>query len=394
VHVMQVSHMYPRFREHRYGITMKDQIAALAEVCQVDSSVISPVPWVPPMLRRLPRWSQLSVSPRSAEMDGIHVSYPRYLTAPFGLLRKMSWSAFGAAATRAVHEVPNTAKVKLVHAHMAIPDGLAALGISRSLSCPFVVTIQATDLDLTARAGEVQRALLGQVFSAASVVISPSPRLTRTLVAQFACSAVTVPYGIHPDDPHGEAGTTRAEFPVGQILLTVARLLRSKGIDYLIRAFSNLINEQVQLHLVIVGDGPEREHLEAIVDRAGLAEHVSFLGALSHRDVLRYMAACDVFVLPSWRETFGLVYLEAMAAGKPIIGVRGQGIDGIIEDGRTGFLVAPQSISELTQSLRRVLMDSELAQAVATDGRALVFDTLTWERTAERTMEIYEQAIS
>ena len=392
--VVHVSHMYPKRPGDRYGITMRDQVNALAESCAVSSSVISPTPWLPHVLRNVPRWKRYFTSLHHATVDGIDVTFPKYLVAPRGLFRQMGQRAFRTAATSAFREMPNPEGVDLVHAHMAIPDGLAAWSISHLCSCPFVVTIQATDLDLTARAGETHRAQLSHVLSAASAVISPSPRLSMDCRSQFGRPAVTVPYGIHSDDPHGEAGNTRAKLPAGTILLTAARLLRSKGIDDLLHACSNLINEQLQLHLVIVGDGPDRGRLESIARSNSLAEHVSFLGALPHSEVLRYMAACDVFVLPSWRETFGLVYLEAMAAGKPVIGVQEQGIDGIIEQGRTGFLVASRSICELTQTLQRVVTDAELARAVGANARALVLETLTWQRTAERTMEIYEQAIS
>jgi len=391
--VVQVTHMYPKLPGDRYGITMQDQIRALAESCGVESSVIAPTPWVPHILHSVPRWKGIAHCPSHATLRGIEVSYPKYLTAPRGFLRQMGRRAFCTAAASAFRQTSSRKKVDLVHAHMAIPDGLAAFKISRLYSCPFVVTIQATDLDLTAQAGGAHAIQLAQIFAAAAAVMSPSPRLTRAFAAQFGYPIVTVPYGIHLDDPHGDAGDTRAELPPGKILLTVARLLRSKGIDDLIRACSRLVNNRLEFHLVIVGDGPDRGRLETIVRSTGLTEHVSFLGALPHREVLRYMAACDVFVLPSWRETFGLVYLEAMAAGKPVIGVREQGIDGIIEEGKTGFLVAPRSIHELAGALWQLLSDSDLAHTTGANARSLVLDTLTWQRTAERTMEIYEQAI-
>jgi len=392
--VLQISHTYPRGPGDRYGITMWDQIRAIQSEQDILSDVIAPIPRAPRLGRLASdRWRKLAVTPESACADGVSVAFPRYSALPKGLLTWHARRSFIRSVGRERERFFAEQEYDLVHAHMALPDGLAALRIAARMQCPFVVTMQATDIDCSARKSLHTRRELARVFDAADQVISPSPRLARDYQSLFGGTAVIVPYGIHSGHLHGDVGTVKASLPDVPIVLCVARLIPSKGIDVLVRSIRQLVREGIDLHLVIAGDGPSGESLRALVSSLSLESDVSFLGRLPHENVLKYMAACDVFVLPSWRETFGLVYLEAMAAAKPVIGVRGQGVDGIVEDGKTGYLVSPNSVSEVTEAIRSVLTNPNRAREIGLRARELVLDQYTWERCAAKTLQIYCEAL-
>jgi len=392
--VLQISHTYPREPADRYGITMWDQVRALRSEEDVLSDVIAPVPWVPWVGQALSaRWRRLAAIAEHACDEGIEVVFPRYGVLPRGLLSQRARRSFASSVMRARHEFYTTRTYDLVHAHMALPDGLAALHISAKMQCPFVVTMQCTDIDCTASKSTRARRQLATVFEAAAQVIAPSPRLAREYHSLFGGAALTVPYGIHARDLHGDPGDVRRDASSAAAILCVARLIPTKGIDILLHSARQLLREGVRLHLVIIGDGPSRESLRSLAKDLGVDGDVSFLGYLPHREVLKHMAVCDAFVLPSWRETFGLVYLEAMAAGRPVIAVRGQGVDGIVEEQKTGYLVSPHSVPEVTYAIRRILSRPDEARCIGMQARELVLSRYTWEKCAQATAGIYEEVL-
>lgn len=130
----------------------------------------------------------------------------------------------------------------------------------------------------------------------------------------------------------------------------VGKLIKRKNVAEMLEGFA-MLPSQVKYHLDIIGDGLEKEALVKKCNELNLNEKVSFLGTMTRDAVAEYMSEADCFVMISSGETFGLVYLEAMAAGCIVIGSKGEGIDGIIVDGDNGFLVSPGNTLELKQKL-------------------------------------------
>ena len=165
------------------------------------------------------------------------------------------------------------------------------------------------------------------------------------------------------------------EFPQGRVILTVGRWSadeRYKGMDTLITALPRLLTEWPALQLVAVGEGEDQGWLEQIADGRGVRRHVHFLSGLSYAEIAACYQACEIFALPSRGEGFGLVYLEAMACGKPVIGGAHGGAPEVIEDGKTGYLVHHGDAGQLATSLETLLSDPALAQQMGARGRERV----------------------
>lgn len=161
-------------------------------------------------------------------------------------------------------------------------------------------------------------------------------------------------------------------------LLFVGRLAPVKGLRVLLQAMEALREELPHLHLVLVGDGPDRARLTEAA--APLGERVSFTGYLSQAEVARAMQACDIFVLPSFAEGVPVVLMEAFASGKPVIATRVAGVGELVEDGQSGFLVPPGDAESLAARIRDLAADAGLRQAMGARGRAAVtadFDIAT-----------------
>jgi phosphatidylinositol alpha-1,6-mannosyltransferase len=166
-----------------------------------------------------------------------------------------------------------------------------------------------------------------------------------------------------------------ANFPAGRVILTVGRWLaneRYKGMDTLIAALPRLLADWPDLQLVAVGEGDDQRWLEQLADGCGVRSHVHFLSGLSYPEVAACYAACEIFALPSGGEGFGLVYLEAMARGKPVIGGAHGGAPEVIEDGKTGYLVHHGDAPQLATCIETLLADPVLGREMGARGRERV----------------------
>ncbi len=192
----------------------------------------------------------------------------------------------------------------------------------------------------------------------------------------------------------GDASALRARLGVAdrRVVLSVCRLVPRKGLDTVIRALPRVAEAVPEVVYLIGGDGPDRPRLEALARETGVAERVRFLGKIPDAELPDHFRACDVFVMPSRLdpphvEGFGLVFLEANACGKPVIGARTGGIPDAVADGETGLLVAPDDAAGLADAMTRVLADPDLARRLGERGRARVLEGFTWNHLADRLYE-------
>jgi phosphatidylinositol alpha-1,6-mannosyltransferase len=166
-----------------------------------------------------------------------------------------------------------------------------------------------------------------------------------------------------------------ANFPSGQIIFTVGRWLASeryKGMDTLITALPRLLTRRPKLQLVLAGEGDDRAWLEDLAQKSGVSLHVHFLPKLTYAELASCYAACDIFALPSAGEGFGLVYLEAMAFAKPVIGGAHGGAPEVIQDGVTGYVVQHGDAVQLATCIETFLADPALARKMGERGRERV----------------------
>jgi glycosyltransferase involved in cell wall biosynthesis len=173
--------------------------------------------------------------------------------------------------------------------------------------------------------------------------------------------------------------------PQKQYVVTVGRLVRRKDYPTLIRAIKALGRDDVEL--LMIGDGPEQQNLRELAASLGIADRVRFLGFVSNEAKYQYLSVSDLFVLASLHEGFGVVYLEAMFCGLPIIAADRGGQTDILEDGVTGSLVPSGDQDRMDQAIRHWLDDPATAKRTGESNRARA-DNYTVARVAER----YERA--
>ena len=176
--------------------------------------------------------------------------------------------------------------------------------------------------------------------------------------------------------------------------ITVSSLMERKKVAAILKALA-LLEKEIPWTYIIAGDGEQRENLEQLTQTLGIADRVEFAGQVSRPDALEMMKKSQVFLLISRYETFGLVYLEAMAAGNIVIGSKNEGIDGIIEPGRSGFLCEQGNTVELKQTIEHILgLPGEKIETLVKEAFAVV-RSYTEDRAAENYLryikDVYEK---
>lgn len=175
------------------------------------------------------------------------------------------------------------------------------------------------------------------------------------------------------------------------ILLTVGTLVKRKGHDNVIKALHKIRDKAPNISYLIIGKGPEMDNLKELAyEKLGLGEMVKFLGFMEDEKLVNYYNLCDVFIMPSRKtddkfgtEGFGIVYLEANACEKPVIGGRSGGVPDAVLDGETGILVDPESVDEIAEAILYLYKNPDVARRLGKNGRKRVEAEFRWEKIAD-----------
>jgi phosphatidylinositol alpha-1,6-mannosyltransferase len=303
---------------------------------------------------------------------------------------------------RAVRLLAQTSDSKLVLLDPALPVGL----IGRSLAMPYGVVLHGAEVTVPCRL-PVSRQVLRSVLSDASLLVAaggyPGAEATRAAGARTP-PMVVVPPGVDHDrfHPLGEverlAVRERLGLPVkGRLVVSVSRLVPRKGMDVLIEAVGILGADRPDVCLVIGGGGRDRRRLELKARRCGT--RVQFLGRVSEEDLPMLDAAADVWAMccrARWlgleQEGFGIVFLEAAAAGVAQLAGRSGGSDEAVVDGQTGLVVdRPHDVKAVVAALARLLDDSELRRRLGEQARRRAVAEFDYDHLARRLHEALVQ---
>jgi teichuronic acid biosynthesis glycosyltransferase TuaC len=341
--------------------------------------------------------------PRRQTRDGLAVTYVPYVSPP----RERHYPAWGAWAAPslalALRRLARSFPFELVHAHNAVP---AADAVRRArLHVPMVVSVHGGDVLYTAGRSQDGAEAVARGLGAAALVLANSHGIAELARAHGAGETrvlhlgTELPSAQHPRrEGSARAGAQErgrtADRAGTQSLVTVAHLVARKRHADVLRALAVLSQRHPTLRYVVIGDGPERFALEGLAMRLGVAERVDFLGQLAPEEALERARDCTLFVMPSTEEAFGVAYVEAMAAGVPAIGCRGEpGPEEIAAAGDGFMLVPPGDIERLTQRIDELLSDPQRLREAGLRARATVAANFTWRRCGEETVDAYEHVL-
>jgi glycosyltransferase involved in cell wall biosynthesis len=274
----------------------------------------------------------------------------------------------------------------VIHAHWFIPQGIVAVLVGRLLGIPVVVTAHGGDITgLRGWPWSVVRKVVAARSRAITVVSSDLQRRLDGVTSGGGRPPLVMPMGV---DTKRFRADPRSRLPSEKTVLFVGRLAEKKGLEYLVRAFPEVLSRHPDARLIVVGDGPLRGELEALARELRLEERVQMVGGKPPSELPRFYSACRIFVGPSVvarsgdTEAFGLVFAEAMAAGRPVVATSVGGVADIVIHGRTGLLVEPESPAALARAINELLDSQAAAEKMGEVARRWVRRKFDWRNVA------------
>jgi len=379
--------LYPSAARPGHGIFVETRLRHLLASGAVQSVVVAPVPWFPVPSEGFGRYGTLARTPRRETLHGIDVRHPRFPLVP---RVGMSTAPFllAAASARALREVREGGHdFEVIDAHYFYPAGVAAALLGRRFGRPVVITARGSDINLIARHAIPRRLIVWAARRAAAVV-----------TVSHALKGATERLGVDPQsisvlrngvDAHAfrplDRDAERSRLGVtGRLLLSVGNLVELKGNDLVIQSLSALSDTI----LCLVGEGPDRGRLEALVRGMAVGDRVRFLGQLPQSELPRYYSAADALVLASSREGWPNVLLEAMACGTPVVAARVGGTPEVVTSRAAGVLFEPRTVAALADAIRGLLKNPP--ERAETRRHAEQF---SWEETTRGQFGLFERVV-
>jgi glycosyltransferase involved in cell wall biosynthesis len=378
--VLVVTPWFPSEPGDHFGSFVLDSVVSLLELGH-PVFVLVTRPW---MARRKVRPEKFQNLP-GLEVAGFP-SLPRYL------LRDLSGPLFRLATDARIRDFARSCGASLIHAHTE-DVAYGCVRLARQQGLPTVVTLHGVNTARAPVATRGRRAALRQTLEwATRVVLVGEP--IRNHFASFVEDAShfrIVPNGFNLEGR--DAPRPRGVRAHALRIVSVSNLAEGKGIELNLQALARFDAAGFrQWRYEIVGDGPERRSLERLTSALGLEGRTRFLGTLRHPDVIARLSDADVFLLPSYREAFGVAYLEAMAMGLLTVGVEGQGAAEVITHGETGWLVRPRDVDSVLDALIFCEQERDKAARIAVAAQQHVRGNYTWRHHAERLSAVFEEA--
>ena len=349
--VLFVPSWYPSKDDPISGVFIEEQAVALSK--EYDVAVLLP---------KMAAWRNIlkSKAPdKSAkkQQNGLTVycEFARPLI-PHGP-ESTDYSTFARAAQKGFERVIDEwGTPDIIHSHVVLPAGWSALGVARQHRIPIILTEHSSPFSIHLGT-ELSRRLVRDTLTGVNQIVAISPALAKQLLDFEPGLQIEVIGESLRTDFFVPADRVDNGDRTGKSFFVAARLAEQKGLEHLIRAVHLLIDKGFNsFELVIGGEGPDRQKLEQLVETLGVARYCRFLGGLNREQVRERMQKCDVFVLPSLHETFGVVVGEAMACGKPVISTRCGGPEFFVNK-QNGVLVNIANPASLAGAMEDFIAD-------------------------------------
>ena len=288
-------------------------------------------------------------------------------------------------------------KPQIVNICFPITSDIYILALSVFYKIPIIVSLHGEVSFGVPYASTIEKILFKFLLKKSSYVIACSKYLlgeATKMVPSIANKSRYIYNGIPPDYflLHKEPAESIHN---NRYILTIANLWGYKGIDILLMAMRTVYDNGHDIDLIIVGDGDNKKQLITLSRALRIENKVIFKGSINNTGIKKELLRnCEFFVLPSRLEPFGIVNLEAMAAGKAIVCTRSGGLPEIVKDGINGILVEPFDDKALAESIMRLLDDKELRQELGRNGRKMVEDSkFSWDNIAKQYIEICKKVL-
>ena len=314
----------------------------------------------------------------------------------------LSMVSFMKLAIPALLSLNNKERFDVIHSEFVLPAGVSGALVGSLQGTPSVVTLVGGDIFTPSEPFFMSflRHLAMPLYKIAftsklTAISSDSAKRARSLGAHGKIDIT--PYGVDlslfKKEKKNPELAKKLGLRKGPTIVSVCRLSKRKGLSYLLEAMSRLHSKFPDVNIILVGDGPERKRLEDLARRLNLDKNTIFTGAVEHDKLPDYYNLGDIFVLPSLHEGLGIVFMEAMACGLPVITTNKGGMVDIIEDEKTGFLIEPENSAQIEEQLLKLLRNESLRKRMSDSAQAKAINDFSWKSAAARYIKAYREAI-
>ncbi len=285
-------------------------------------------------------------------------------------------------------------KAEVILVGQVLPVGTAVMILNKIFKIPYFVSCHGMDI-LTASKNPRKKKLMNKILEQAAGIIANSEFTKNELIKlDVSENKITVVYpcvvlenGIEQEKV--SEIKNRLGLAEKKIIFTVGRLVARKGQDKIIEAMPKILEHVPSAIYVIAGDGPERTNLEHKIKNLKLENEILLLGEISEEKKNAFYQLCDVFVMTPRQinadiEGFGMVYLEANSFGKSVVAGQSGGVSEAVVDGKTGILVDPENIDQISGAVIKILTDENLGKNLGEEGKKRVEKEFIWEEQAEK----------
>lgn len=300
-------------------------------------------------------------------------------------------------------------KPDIVHAHYATSFGL--LG-ALSGQHPYIISAWGSDIFSFPKTSILHRNLLKWILSKADFLCSTSHIMAQEMTNYISKDKPLeiIPFGVDvkrfaprselafekTEEATKEAIKEKTEEKIQEpIKYGIAKYLYPVyGLDILLRAFAEILKfHPGKVRLRIAGDGPEEENLRRLASELQIEEGIDWVGPLSNEEVADFYRSLDIVVIPSRQESFGVTAVEGAACGLPVIASRVGGLPEVVLDQKTGLLVPPEDVIELTAAMERLFLNREERQRLGRAGRAFVLEKYDWQENVSQAEKVYTRLL-
>lgn len=387
--VLVFSTLFPHKGEPMQGIFVENRLRHLINDVDIDATVIAPVPWFPFRNRIFGKYGRAARADLEETRDGLTIYHPRYIVIPkIGMMLTPFFLA--RASLNMVRKLLRSgAKFDLIDAHYLYPDCVSAARLAAELDIPFTATARGSDVTQIALMSGPKRMIL-QTCASAARIITVSKSLKDKLVAIGAEEQnISVLRNGVDSGKFCPSSQDRIKIlgPLGldsnaPIIMFAGWLIERKRVDIVIDAMVHLPKAQA----IIVGDGPLHSALRSQTKALNLEARIKFVGQKNPAEMPEYFSVADVLCLPSEREGWANVMLEAMACGASIVARNVDGALELITEGAPGRLVDGDDPAQYAEAIDELLRQKTAREEIRS--YALGY---SWESTSARQMEIFQK---
>ena len=390
MNILVFTSLYPNNVREHLGVFVQERMTHVAKLAGCHVKVVAPVPYFPPI--KLGHWWQFSQIKRQEHREGLEVYHPR-----FGMIPKIGMTLQGIMLFLSVLPTVKAFQRKfdfdLIDAHYVYPDGLAAVLLGRVLNKPVIISARGSDINLFSTFPLIRR-WLQYTLHRADRVIAVSQALKDMIIKlgideqkiSVICNGVDTNkfYPMLQEDAR-----QHLNLPAKRIILAVGNLVAGKGFDLLLKAYHSLLqNDKQDTYLIIIGDGEQFKVLKKMIVSLGLQNRARLVGSIPHEELYLWYSAADLLCLPSHREGWPNVIMEALACGRPVVATAVGGIPEIINSDDFGFLtrIDAEDIAEKLQlALNRSWSAGSISQSVSGH---------SWTQVANAILDLFETVLS